>query len=319
MLATYRSTAQADAAEPTMARVAGYSLEQVDSIVGKLGEPIGIKCYKPYQSVGEDFLHNYLGNIGIPIDLYPTFPTDAKLVLLTESSKYDPEIVAKIKGQLTAGKNVVITSGLVSALAGKGIEDIVEVRATDRKINAQKFVAGFGAGSGVPLADEDSSAILIPEVRFLTNDAWPVVRALAEGGGYALLLMDRYSKGVLYIWTIPDNFNDLYRLPTPVTSAVKDYVMAGFPVRVDGPAHMALFAYDNDTFVVESYRSTTSDVSVGLLGGFTKLRNLLTDEVIEGKPAEPNIGRGRRANIEPRTTFALHLLPHSYVAFAAEK
>ena len=25
--------------------------------------------------------------------------------------------------------------------------------------------------------------------------------------------MDRYSKGILYVLTIPDNFNDLYRLP----------------------------------------------------------------------------------------------------------
>ena len=55
-------------------RVAGYSLEQVDAFLGKLGNPIGIKSYKPYQSTGEDFLHNYLGMIGIPIELYPDFP-----------------------------------------------------------------------------------------------------------------------------------------------------------------------------------------------------------------------------------------------------
>ena len=72
-------------ADPTMARVAGYALEQVDPFLGKLGKPIGIASYKPYQSTGEDFLHNYLGMIGIPIDLYPEFPTNADLVLLTES------------------------------------------------------------------------------------------------------------------------------------------------------------------------------------------------------------------------------------------
>ena len=45
-----------------MARVAGYSLEQADKFLGKLGNPIGIASYKPYQSTGEDFLHNYLGH-----------------------------------------------------------------------------------------------------------------------------------------------------------------------------------------------------------------------------------------------------------------
>ncbi len=69
---------------PTWARVAGYSLEQADKFLGQLGNPIGIASYKPFHSSGEDFLHNYLGMIGIPIDLRPEFPTNANLVLLTE-------------------------------------------------------------------------------------------------------------------------------------------------------------------------------------------------------------------------------------------
>jgi hypothetical protein len=28
--------------------------------------------------MGENFLHNYLGNIGIPINLHPEFPTNAE-------------------------------------------------------------------------------------------------------------------------------------------------------------------------------------------------------------------------------------------------
>jgi hypothetical protein len=35
--------------------------------------------------------------IGIPIDLHPEFPADAKTVLLTASANFDPEIVSKIK------------------------------------------------------------------------------------------------------------------------------------------------------------------------------------------------------------------------------
>jgi hypothetical protein len=305
--------------EPTMARVAGYALEQADSFLGKLGKPIGVKSYKPYQSTGEDFLHNYFGNIGIPIDLYPTFPTNADMLLLTECAKFDPDIVAKIKGQLTAGKSVVITSGLLRALQGKGIEDIVEVQYTDRKILARDYLAGFGAGNGSSLSDADDAGILFPDIRFLTNDAWPIIRALANGRGYPLLLMDRYSKGVLYIWTIPENFNDLYRLPPGVTSAIKNYVMNDFPVRVDGPSRVALFAYDNNTFIVESYLPTETDVKVSVLGEFTKLRNLVTGEVLNAEPRpEASQRRGRQRVVEQRNAFKVHLLPHSYSVFAAE-
>ena len=64
----------------TMARAAGCTLEQTDGMLGELGNPVGLKSYKPYHSTGEDYLHTYLGMIGIPIDLRPEFPRDAQTV-----------------------------------------------------------------------------------------------------------------------------------------------------------------------------------------------------------------------------------------------
>jgi hypothetical protein len=291
----------------------------------KLGKPIGIASYRPYHAWAEDFLHNYFGMIGIPIELYPTFPTNANLVLLTEAAAADPDIVAKIKGQLTAGKSVVITSGLLRALQGKGIEDIIELRYTDRKILANEYESGYGPGNASGLAGEQNRDILFPDIRFLTNDAWQLVRAMSNGKGYPLLLMDYYSQGRIYVWTIPDNFNDLYSLPASVTTAIKNYIMTGFPVRLDGPSNVALFAYDNNTFIVQNYRHVETDVQVGVLGGFTRLRNLVTDEVINRQNARGfgmmggrGGGRGRMGG-EQQTSFNVHLLPHSYAVFAAER
>jgi hypothetical protein len=304
---------------PTMASVAGYSLEQVDKFLGKLGNPIGIASYKPYQSTGEDFLHNYFGMIGIPIDLHPEFPTNADLVLLTESAKFDPNIVTKIKNQLRAGKSVVITSGLLHALQGKGIENICEVQYTDRKILAHTYSGGFGAGNFSSLDGETNSDVLFPQIVFLTNDAWSLVRAEADGNAFPLLLMDRYSKGVLYIWTIPENFNDLYALPQEVTGAIKNYVMRGFPVRVDGPAQVALFAYDNNSFIVESYLPAATDVKISIAGNFTRLKNLVTGEIIDPQVQTQRPRWNAQVNEENRVSFNVHLLPHSYSVFAAEK
>ncbi|MGB9435989.1 MAG: hypothetical protein WBQ89_27315 [Candidatus Acidiferrum sp.] len=292
----------------TMARVAGYSLEQVDRIVGQLGKPIGIQSYKPYQSVGEDFLHNYLGMIGIPIDLRPTFPADADVVLLTESARYDPGIVDKIKTQLQNGKNVVITSGLLQALQGKGIEDIVELQYTGRTVAVQEFV---GAGRGITGSGKQNPQILIPEIVYLTNDAWGLVRGLGSGNGFPLLIMDRYSKGILYVLTIPENFSDLYNLPPEVQGALKSYILGNFPVKLDGPSRVSLFAYDNQTFIVESFLDEKTDVKVGITGSVAKLKNLVTGEVIEKEP--PPSGPGQR------TSFKIRLQPHSYAAFVEMK
>jgi hypothetical protein len=320
MLQACKSNAPSGPPEPSMARVAGYSLEQVDAFLGQLGKPIGIQSYKPLQSSGEDFLHNFLGNIGIPMDLHPEFPTNADLVLLTESAKFDSAIVAKVKHQLLAGKSVVITSGLFRALEGKGIEDIVEARHTGRKVMAHEYWTGFGSGNGTPVSGEAKTDILFPEVDFLTNDAWALVRAMAGGRGFPILFLDRYGKGTLYVWVIPDNFNDLYRLPPEVLSAIKNFVMRGFPVRLDGPANVALFAYDNNTFIVESFLPVETSVSVSITGDKGKLRNLLTGEVMAGQAQTfGGFGRRRPGGGERRMSFHFRQLPHSYSVFAVEE
>jgi hypothetical protein len=314
MMTAWSSNAQA-VGDPTWARVAACALEQADTVAGHLGKPIGIASYRPYQSTGEDFLHNYLGNLGIPIDLHPEFPTNADLVLLTECAKYDPGLVGKIKTQLSAGKSVVITSGLLRALEGKGIEDIVEARCPDRKILAHEYSSGFGAGNGAIIGGTEED-MLFPEIDFLTNDSWSLVRALAHGRGYPLLFMDRYSKGILYVWTIPENFNDLYRLPVEVTDLLKAYIMGQFPVHVDGPAQVALFAYDNNTFVVESFLPAAADVKIFVPGAAAKLRNLVTGEILTSQPQpQPPADRVNRGARENGSTFPIHIMAHSYVAF----
>ena len=103
MVKSYQPPA-GESAAPNWGRVAGWSLEQVDRCLGKLGNPIGVKSYKPFQSIGEDYIHNYLGNIGIPIELTPQFPADADIVLLTESAKFDRAIVAKMKRHLASAR-----------------------------------------------------------------------------------------------------------------------------------------------------------------------------------------------------------------------
>lgn len=292
------------------ATAAGYALDKVNAIVGKLGKPIGIASYKPYESTGEDFLHNYLGMIGIPIELYPYFP-EAKTVLLTEEAAFDPDLVAKIKAHLEKGGNVVITTGLLRQLQTKGIDAIAEIHLTGNTLRMDRYWAGFGTPPGkVP-------DVLVPEIAFLTNDAWPVVRGYAAGGGAPLLLLDRYSKGTLYVLTIPENPNDLYALPQPLLASLRQHLMTGFPVSIDAPAKVSLFAYDNHSFVVESYLDAPAKVTIAMAGTSAKLRNLATGEELTGAPPESH--GLRRAHAPQRTEFKIEVPPHSFVAFAAEQ
>jgi hypothetical protein len=296
----------------TFATAAGYALNAVNAVVGKLGKPIGIASYKPYQSTGEDFLQNFLGMIGIPIDMRPEFPSDAHTVLLTEQAKADPEIVAKIRAHLEQGGNVVITANLLKALEGHGIEQIAEIHSTGNVLRVDHWWGGYGPGAGASLGD--ANGILLPEIQFQTNDAWPIVRGTANGRGAPVLLMDKFSKGILYVLAVPENADDLYALPQPVLTQLKQYLMVRFPVQMDAPAKVSLFVYDNKSLVVESYLDAPTEVTISTLGPATHLRNVATGEVVEGKPA----AKSRRVQVESRTEFKVEVQPHSFVAFTEE-
>jgi hypothetical protein len=315
------SSAGKDAAGPGWARVAGYSLEQVDAVIGKLGRPIGIASYKPYQSTGEDFLHDYLGNVGLPIELMPTFPDDANAIVLTESASFDPDIIVKIKRRLASGRNVVITSGFLQAMQGRGVEDIVEWQVTGRKVLVHDFVDGFGAGNGTSLNDpgRDNPAVLLPEVHFFTNDSWPIIRGVAGAKGFPVMLMNRYSNGVIYLLTVPENVADLYNLPRPLITRIKTYLQRDFPVRIDSPVPVSLFAYDNQTFVVESFLSEAADVSLSIAGVDAKVRNIATGEMMTADPLPPSSRKPEetksRTGESPRTSFSVKVEAHSYQAY----
>ncbi|MBN2181608.1 MAG: hypothetical protein JW715_06820 [Sedimentisphaerales bacterium] len=301
----------------TIARAAGHTFEKVDKFLGRLGKPIGIKSYKPYHSTGEDFLHNYLGMCGIAMDLVPEFPADADIIFLAESAKFDPEIVEKMKSRLINGKDVIITSGLLKALQGKGIEDIVELEYTDRKALVRDFVIGR-AGSRQAKSD-----ILIPQIMYLTNDSWEEVTCSVSGIGYPILHSAGYANGSLYVMTIPENFGDLYNLPDELLTRYKELLNSDVYVRVEGPTHVSIFVYDNGTFIVESFLSEPVDVVIVVTKQIGGLRDLLSDEFLAADSGgAPAGGRrmmtGRRGPGRTGTRFNTQIMPHSYRVFQCQ-
>ena len=293
----------------TWASVAGYSLSQVNAVLGKLGKPIGLASYKPYQSTGEDFLQNYLGMIGIPIEMRPNFPDDAHTILLTEEASFDPDLVAKIRTHLQHGGNVVITTGLLNKLQDRGLKQIADIHTTGNILRVNRYWGGFGSGSGANLGN--TADILVPEISFLTNDAWPIVRGTANDRGAPLLLMDRYSKGILYVLTVPENANDLYSLPRQVLTSLRRYLLFGFPFNLDAPSKVSLFAYDNNSFVLESFLDTPTEITVSASNHPVHLRNLTTGELISAQEAI----RSHSPRRDPNVYFRITLQPHSFMAF----
>jgi hypothetical protein len=300
---------RADGAEPSFALAAGMAMEQADEVLPLLGKPVGIQSYRPAHATGEDFLHNYLGMAGIPIDLKPEFPTDAGTVLLTQSAAADPQIVEKIEVQVRSGRNVVITSGLLEQLEPRGIGRIAELQFTSRKALVKDFQArGFG-----PILSIDEP-MLIPQIQYLTNDSWELVSALAGTNGWPLLHDADYNGGHLYVLAIPDNFSDLYRLPAPVLTSIRQTLSQDLGVHLDAPGQVALFVYDNDTVIVHSFLDTATEVALVTSIEVQRVTDLQTDEApaVASVPASGGFGAPR---IAEKKRFAFTLPAHSWRVF----
>ena len=310
MVAPFTKEKGGRAIQPTtMARFANVTLHQTDELIGQLGNPIGLASYKPYHSSGEDFLQNYLGMIGLPMDMYPQWQ-ERQQILLTQQAAKDPQIVEKIKGQLKKGGDVIITTGLLKAIKEQ-LADVCELYCGDLKAIVNDF-GWFG---------KSEREFIIPQVKYFTNDAWEVVSAgrPLNGGvsGYPILLRDTYSKGMLFVLTIPDDFGNLYDYPAGALNVIRRAMSKDVGAYIEGPSKVALFPYDNKTLVIENFNDEAVTLRVVINQKVSSLRNLMTGDQL--KPAtlpqtRPMWGRNLFFGYpDGATVFDLQLPAHSYI------
>jgi hypothetical protein len=247
--------------------------------------------------------------IGLPMDMYPSFPQGRKTVLLTAQAAADPDLTARIDRQLKAGGDVVITTGLLKAVPEK-IAPICELRCDDLKAIVNDF--GRYGKSG--------RDILIPQVRYWTNDSWEVVsagRPLSGGvSGWPILHRCIYSQGTLYVLTIPDDFGNLYDFPEGALNEIRRRMSRDLDLYLEGPAKVGLFLYDNKTVIVENFNDEPVDIKLVGTAGLEKLTDLETGETVNAiRDQVPAFSRRRT---EPAAKASMALKPHSYRAFRYE-
>lgn len=307
-----------------VARIAGYSAELLDRFLGQLGKPVGVPTYKPCNSVGELYLPNYFGMIGVPIDLVPEFPTNARSVFLTAASSHDKKLVGKVKAFVRAGGRVVATTGLIEALGDQGFQDIAEIQVGNRRVMATSFTGGRRGTP--PATPEPGLNILLPQIRRFENDNRLAINFETALSGYPMAVICAYGQGTFSVLAVPDDFADLYRLPQSVLNQIRALLGRDLFARLDAPDHVSLFTYDNRTLIVQNYRVQPVNTRVSV-DGAARLMDLLTGETIEASQSDANgmgqgfgrgqFGRGVLAE-SAGPSFAVNVPGHSFRVFKAE-
>ena len=243
----------------------GQYLRRTDKVCGKLGTPIGIKAYEPYDGEGEDQLYNYLGMLGIPVDPVRDFDFEAPLMFLAANALYDADIYEKLEKYVRAGGNAVITTGFFKGVLDKGITDMTSVRTTGRHIGGSEFMIG-NRNFNVAFTAASSERIGFEALNYKTNATWADIFVQAGEDNYPVLTEDQYGKGRLFVFNVPENFADLYKFPALVRETIAKHMTIGLPAYLGidealaiadkgsrGSGRVSLLSYDNGIYGIVNY------------------------------------------------------------------
>jgi hypothetical protein len=219
----------------------GYVFDRLDEDMSKLGKPYGINAYIPFDSYGEEYITDYFGHMGLPIEPSPEYD-DSRIMILTESSAKDKDIVKKMEATLGKGGKVITTTGFWREAAQKGAEPF-RIKANVRKAdNYAHEIDICGFKNYFPSSD----SALYSDIFSPVNDGWNTVVGLDDSGVFPVLIKQKWGEGFLYLLNIPHSPADILKLPAEVLNKIRSEFMADFPVMIKGESNVLLFLYDNN-------------------------------------------------------------------------
>ncbi len=260
--------------------IIGHILEKIDPLLGRLGNPNGLACYKPFHSRGEDYLHNYLGMCSIPLEPYPEYPAEARNILLTQSAADDPLIIENILKSLSNGSRVILTSGFWKTIHPLERKKLASLWIDDRKISVNRFEAYTHHCSYMKYCT-GSQPILFPFIEWATNDIWPVIAGGSGENTGALLLKQIFGDGELLIWNMPDHYSDLYLIPKEIWNVIRKELNHD-SVWLETEPGVCLFQYDNNTVVIYSELNHPAEIQIVLPGSSGTIKNIINDTPLKG-------------------------------------
>ncbi len=295
----------------------GYHLDKLDAVLDHCGAPVGIRCYLPDNSQGEDNIQDFLGMCGLPVMLTPYWPETADSILLTRASACDPDIVDKLEKYVAAGGKALVTSGFLEAAMGRGIQRMTSIRFTGRRIRGRNYRVETAGGRPSVEYPRGTDDIGLPVCEFRNNATWAVVKVAESEESFGVLLRDTYGKGQMWTLAVPDNFPDLYKLPGKALTRIRREFPAG-GIYLECRAGVSLFPYDNGAFIVYPYvtsRSRPSTVLIHAAGDVAALE----------MPAHLHPVTGETLRVEPlyrkngETVFEVRAMPGHYELYRIVK
>ncbi|MDO4740949.1 MAG: hypothetical protein Q4A66_09805 [Eubacteriales bacterium] len=296
----------------------GNELRRVDELVGRMGEPVGVWAWEPYDGDGEDQAYNYLGMCGAAVEPSPYMNQKAPVVLFTQSTAHEPEAMQELERYVRGGGNAVVTTGFFREMYDKGIKDLTSVRLTNRHVLGKTYMIDHANYTDSHFS-QGSEDVLFEILSYKTNATVSDISLIAGEHNFPILTEDNYGRGRFFILNLPENFADLYKLPPEVIRGINKHLSMGQRVYLGCRPKCNLFAYDNNVYGLFSYRPMADKVQVIVRGACRGLRDLQTGRVFEASlPLATPKCRGDATTVieEPEEhAFEVPMWPGRYMFF----
>lgn len=232
----------------------GFMYDKLDRILGRLGEPCGLKTYIPFNSQGDDHIEDFIGMIGLPMEPVCEFPeSGTSKVLVTAASLEDSKIVEKLCRFVEDGGHAIATSAFMIGALEKypEIKELTSVSYTKRTLIADEFHTP-GEIPHFKNYVKSNAPVEFPLLEHRNNATWSIMNAGHGEYHESILCYDTYGRGRFTVLCTPQMPSKLYDLPAPALGAIrKELDTSG--IWFEGGSGISLFTYDNKTFGIYCY------------------------------------------------------------------
>lgn len=295
------------------------ALRRIDNHLDRMGEPIGVSTWEPYNGDGEDQLYNYLGMCGIAINPSPYFDSEAKTVLFTESTAEEENSIERLEEYVRKGGNAVVTLGYFKKMYDKGIKDFTSVRLTGRHVMGDRYRIQNANTWNTIVEDYGKKPVLFEILDYKTNATNSNISVVADENNFPIMTEDNYGRGRFFLLNCPENFADLYKLPTEVFLSMAKHISIGQEVYLACEPKVGFYAYDNNVYAAVSYNDTVRNLQIVVRGESKGIRDVESGAIYTEykKMPEPNHMMDATTNIEeaPEYSYTVRLRPGQTLFF----
>ncbi len=257
-------------------------LQQERAGLGRLASAVdaqpvtGVATYKPANSdPGSDmYIMDFVGMLGVPIVPVSVYPADAASVFVPTYGAHDPSIVEKIEASLRAGKNVVVTTGLLAGAAEgeslarlAGLSEVPQlspIRTDSVLLDGTAVEVPRGLDLAGRIAPEAADVLL---EALVDGQKVPYLTTHAVGAGrLSVLNIQMFTQAdfdaVNEVLLSPRNLGML-DMPKTWARTIRQVFQGGGEVLVEAPTRVTLQPLGETGWVIQNYNTSPAEITLG--------------------------------------------------------